>query len=81
MRIEPQITVCALDHCHGAGFAGRQAAVDVSGSVFAPKSRKGTDYCLTSVKTSAFPPGVKSVGLVGSPGWLEARVSVLASIL
>jgi hypothetical protein len=33
MRIEPQITVCALDDGHGAGLAGRQAAVDVSPSV------------------------------------------------
>jgi hypothetical protein len=29
MRIEPQVTVGALDDCHGAGLAGRQAAVDV----------------------------------------------------
>ena len=29
MRIEPQITVGALDDGHGAGLAGRQAALDV----------------------------------------------------
>jgi hypothetical protein len=32
MRIESQIAVCALNDCHGAGFADRQAAVNVPAS-------------------------------------------------
>jgi hypothetical protein len=29
MRVEPQVTVCALNDGHGAGLAGRQAAFNL----------------------------------------------------